>query len=325
MPSMTNVAKAAGVSLGTVSRVMNGNESVNPGLRMKVLKAARTIGFVPRIQTRRLGVVVGRRNPRMPVGYTYTMMSLINEFAYQRGMGVEFFDESNLEVACDCGITAVIGVVFTDSLLDLGGIPNLPVMTINHPMVEKGIHSIYTDHKDQGYIATKHLLERGHKGIAFLGGCRGEWGVEQRLAGFHSAMNEHRVECNPAWVHFLDDGPVYDIVQRWISIGVTAILNFSEDVVAETLHVLSNILKKRIGVDISTITLEDVPIYQYFNPPQTVIHQPLEEMARQAVDKAIWLADNNLSEEEKQRVVDICLSGELVERDSVGPPPDNGL
>lgn len=320
-PSITRVAEAAQVSLGTVSRVMNGERSVNPDLRMKVLKAARSIGFVPRTQTRRLGVVVGRRNPLIPVGYTYTMTALINEFAYQRGMAVEFFDEANLETACDCGIAAVIGVVFSDKLLDLGGIPNLPVITINHPMAEKGIHSIYTDHQDQGITATQRLLESGHGKIAFLGGLMGEWGVGQRLAGYRAAMAAYNVEGNPGWVRFSDDGPVYDIIQRWIGGGVTAILNFSEDVVAETLHVLSNVLHKRIGVDISTITLEDVPLYQYFSPPQTVIRQPLGELARLAVEKAITLAENGLPEAEKRKVVDICLRGELVERDSVGRPP----
>lgn len=320
-PSITRVAEAAAVSLGTVSRVMNGEKSVNPELRMKVLKAARAIGFVPRTQARSLGVVVGRRNPLLPVGYTYTMTSLITEFAYRRGMAAELIDESNLASACDCGVAAVIGIVFNDAMLALSGIPNLPVITINHPMAEKGIHSLYSDHQDQGIIATQRLLDSGHSKIAFLGGLKGEWGVEQRLAGYRAAMSAYGVEGNPGWVRFSDDGPVYDIVQRWIGAGVTAILNFSEDVVAETLHVLSNVLHKRIGVDISTITMEDVPIYQFFSPPQTVIRQPLGELARLAVDHAMRLADNGLPAEEKRQVVDICLRGELIERDSIAPPP----
>ena len=63
-PSITRVAQAAGVSLGTVSRVMNGAKSVNPDLRARVQCAAREIGFVHRTPTRRLGIVVGRvRDP----------------------------------------------------------------------------------------------------------------------------------------------------------------------------------------------------------------------------------------------------------------------
>lgn len=322
-PPITRVAKVAGVSLGTVSRVMNGAESVNPELRMRVLRAAREIGFVPRTPSRRLGVVVGRRNPLLPVGYTHIMTALIDEFAYARGMAVEQFDVSNLERAWDCGVAAVIGVVFNDAMLELRGLPNLPVLSINHPMAEKGIHSIYTDHHEQGMMAAQYLLDRGHTRIAFLGGLRGEWGVEQRLAGYRAAMTAYGVPCDPAWVRFSDDEPVYDIVQRWMKNGVTGLLNFSEDVVAETLHVLGNVLRKRIGVDISTITLEDVPLYQYFTPPQTVLRQPLRELARLAVEHALRLADCGASGRSSPapEIVDLCLHGELVERESVGAPP----
>ena len=266
-PSITRVAQAAGVSLGTVSRVMNGAKSVNQDLRARVLCAAREIGFVHRAPSRRLGIVVGRRNPLLPVGYTHIMTALIDEFAYARGMAVEQFDVANLERAWESGVAAVIGVVFDDAMLKLRGLPNLPVLSINHPMAEMGIHSVYTDHLEQGMMAAQHLLDCGHERIAFLGGLRGEWGVEQRLAGYRAAMSAYGQPCDPAWVRFSDDEPVYDIVQRWVKNGVTGILNFSEDVVAETLHVLSNVLRKRIGVDISTITLEDVPLYQYFTPP----------------------------------------------------------
>jgi LacI family xylobiose transport system transcriptional regulator len=317
-PSITRVARAAGVSLGTVSRVMNGAKSVNPDLRARVQCAAREIGFVHRTPTRRLGVVVGRRNPLLPVGYTHIMTALIDEFAYARGMAVEQFDVANLERAWDSGIAAVIGIVFDDAMLKLRGLPNLPVLSINHPMAELGVHSVYTDHLEQGMMAAQHLLDRGHERVAFLGGLRGEWGVEQRLAGYRAAMSAYGLACDPAWVRFSDDEPVYDIVQRWTKIGVTGILNFSEDVVAETLHVLSNVLRKRIGEDISTITLEDVPLYQYFTPPQTVVRQPLREMARLAVEHALRLSENGVSA--ASETVDICLRAELVERESVGRP-----
>lgn len=317
-PSVARVAELAGVSLGTVSRVMHGEQSVNPALRMKVLRAARTIGFVPRTQRRRLGVVVGRRNPFIPVGYTYTMTALVNEFACRHGIAVELLDESSLEMACDCGVAAVIGIVFSDAMLELRGIPNLPVVTINHPMAEQGIHSIYTDHREQGLIATRHLLAAGHERIAFLGGLRGEWGAEQRLAGYRAAMAARGLAPDAAWVRFADDGPAYDILQRWLGIGVTAILNFNEDVVAETIHILANVLGRRIGADISVISIEDVPVYQYFTPPQTVIRQPLQELAGKAVEEAMRLAGRNGAAAE---TVDICLRGELVERDSVGAPP----
>ncbi len=316
-PPITDVAKAAGLSLGTVSRVMNGAESVHPDLRNRVLHAAREIGFIPRTPNRRLGVVVGRRNPFLPVGYTHIMTALIDEFAYDHGMAVEQFDISNLDRAWNCEVAAIIGIVFDNALLDLQYLPNLPILTINHPMSEQGIHSLYTDHFEQGEAATQHLIDRGHSRIAFLGGLRGEWGVEQRLSGHRATMNACGIACDPALVKFSDEEPIYDSLQRWVREGVTAILNFSEDVVAEALHILSNVLQLQIGSDVSTITIEDVPLYQYFSPPQTVLRQPLRELARQAVEHALRLADTPDDPDNPTEVLDICLHGELIQRDSV--------
>ncbi len=61
-----------------------------------------------------------------------------------------------------------------------------------------------------------------------------------------------------------------------------------------------------------------MPLYQYFTPPQTVVRQPLREMARLAVEHALRLSENGVSA--ASETVDICLRAELVERESVGRP-----
>jgi len=316
--SITEVACRAGVSLGTVSRVMNGHGSVHADLRRRVLTAARAIGFVPRTQQRHLAVLVGRRNPRLPVGYTHVMSALIQEFAYAAGRSVELFDAAHVERAYDCRVEAAIGVVFDDGLAQLCQVPHLPVVAINHPMADRGIHSVYSDHYEQGQLATRHLVDLGHRRIAFLGNLPDEHGDRERLRGYRDVLAEAGATPADGDVRFAGDGPVYDTVRRWTRSGVTAILNLSEDVVPEVLHVLGNVLNLRIGRDISTISLEDVPLYQYFSPPQTVIRQPLRELARLAVEQAL---KNPPAGEAKRRadVLDLCLHGELVVRESTGP------
>ena len=95
---------------------------------------------------------------------------------------------------------------------------------------------------------------------------------------------------------------------------MTGILNFSEDASMEVLHILGNILKLQIGKDISVISLEDVSIYQYLNPPQTTVFQPLEELARTAVQTMLDLCDGKSMGLE---VMNVCLPTRLIERDSV--------
>ena len=315
--SVTDVAREAGVSVGTVSRVMNREESVDPELRRRVLREARKIGFVPRMHSQHLAVLTGRHNPLMPMGYTSIMTGLIERHASRQGYAIDVIEEENLDLVYDCRIEAAIGVVFHDVIEQLKEVPNLPLLTVNHPMRDRGIHSIYTDHHEQGVKATEYLVAHGHRRIAFLADLPDEWGAAERMSGYRGVLAASDVSFDPALVRYSDDGPVYDVLQRWIRNGVTAILNLSEDAVPEVLHILTNVLGLRIGRDISTITLEDLPIYQYFSPPQTVIRQPLEEMARLAVEKSIELAANRGESGEDPEVLDLCLHGELVERDSV--------
>lgn len=316
--SVTAVAKRAAVSLGTVSRVMNGAESVDGELRRRVMIAARELGFVQRATRANLAVIAGRHSPTLPVGYTAIMTSLLERVAAQQGFGVEVFEEERFEDVAQSHIVAAIGVVFTDKITDLVGVPRLPVITINHPLVKRGVHSVYTDHFEQGLLATRHLLERGHRSIAFLADLRREWGARERLRGYQAAMKEARAAVRPEWVWFTGGEPPHDTVCRWAAQKVTGLLNFSEDTAPQVLHVLQNVLGLRIGRDISTVTLEDIPFYQYFSPPQTVIRQPLEELARTAVELASELvAECRLPNGSASAVRDICLHGELVARESV--------
>lgn len=316
--SITAVARQAGVSLGTVSRVMNGAESVDGALRRRVMVAARELGFVQRSTRTNLALIVGRHSPTLPVGYTTIMTSLLERLAARQGFGIEVFEEERFEDVAQSHIAAAIGVVFTDRIVDLLEVPRLPVITINHPLVKQGVHSVYTDHFEQGFLATRHLLKNGHRAIAFLADLPDEWGARERLRGYRAAMKEAKVATLLEWVCFTGGEPPHDTVCRWVTKGVTALLNFSEDTAPQVLHVLQNILGLKIGRDISTVTLEDIPFYQYFSPPQTVIRQPLEELARAAVCLATELVIEFRAGKKSLPVVrDICLHGELVVRESV--------
>lgn len=315
--SVTAVARRAGVSLGTVSRVMNGAESVDAELRRRVLIAAREVGFVQRLSRTNLALIAGRHSPTLPVGYTAIMTSLIERFAAREGFGVEVFEEERFEEVAQSHIAAAVGVVFTDKIVDLVEVPRLPVITINHPLAGRGIHSVYTDHYEQGLVATRHLLEHGHRRIAFLADLSEEWGACERLRGYRDAMKAARVKVLPEWVHFTGGRPPHDAVCGWLAKDVTALLNFSEDTAPQVLHVLQNVLGHTIGRDVSTVTLEDIPFYEYFTPPQTVIRQPLEELARTAVQLAVELVAECRVSDKPPAVREIRLHGELVSRQSV--------
>src|SRR5204863_2078719 len=139
---------------------------------------------------------------------------------------------------------------------------------------QHGIHSVRADHYQQGLLATEHYIQRGHRAIGFLCVTAEEWGARERLRGYKDAMAAAGLEIDPSWIQPTIRERTYDILNRWINRGVTGILNFSEDIALEVLHILSNVLKLKVGQDISLISLEDLPVYQYLTPPQTTVFQP---------------------------------------------------
>src|SRR6059058_529389 len=140
--SITDVARRARVSIGTVSRVINQHPKVDPALRRRVQIASRQLGFVPRVQHHCIALITGRRNPSLPVGYVSVMISLISQYLADSRYAVELIDVENLDLLYEAHTQGAIGVVFDDRLADATKIPNLPVLTINRPITERGIHSV---------------------------------------------------------------------------------------------------------------------------------------------------------------------------------------
>lgn len=312
--SISDVAAHAEVSVGTVSRVINRHPAVSGELRRKVLLSSRTLGFVPRQVQRCVAIVTGRQSTALPVGYVSVLTSMISRVLASKRIAVELIDIENLDNAYEAHIDGMIGIVFDERLAEIQHVPNLPIIAINKPMVDRGIHSIYADHYHQAVLATQHLIDHGHRQIAFLAIQPDEWGSQQRLKGYHDVLKKNGIKANPAWVQYTINTPVYEILARWRDRQITGILSFSEDACLEVLHILSNVLGMKIGCDISTVTLEDLPIYQYLTPPQTVVRQPLEDLARLAVETLVELNDR---QDDDTSCRDICLPTELIARDSV--------
>src|SRR5690606_16800772 len=124
--SITDVAKRAGVSIGTVSRVFNHHPSVAAELRQRVLAASRQLRFVPKLPHRCIGVVTGRHSPALPIGYVSVMTSLISRYLARARYAIELIDVENLDLADQAHIEGVIGVVFDDRLAELRKVANLP-------------------------------------------------------------------------------------------------------------------------------------------------------------------------------------------------------
>ena len=289
--TVVDVARTVGVSPGTVSRVMTGKEDVAPDVRRDVLEASRQIGFVPRRQHRAIAVVADIPEPLTPMGYVTTLVALLARQFGAHGYTIELVSMDNLELAHEVHVQGAVTIVTDQDVISRLEMPHLPILTINEPRLDAGIHSICTDHYQQGKLATEHLLAHGHRRIAFLESSRVNWGSRQRRAGYEAALAGSGVEPEPSMAIYALEHPVYDTVSQVVRKGATALVNASEHANLEAIHILTNILRLSIPKDVSVVTVESLPVYKYFSPPHTVVRQPLDELAKQAADHIVALAE----------------------------------
>jgi len=311
------VARQARVSLGTVSRVINQKTDVDPELRRRVFLAGRKLGFVPRVQTRQIAVVTGRVSPFANVGYVTSLVTLLAKHLSAHKYSIHLLDVENLDQIFHSSVQGVIGIVFDQRIALLQGFPSLPVVTLNCPMREFGFHSIAWDHVQQARLATDHLIEQGHRKIAFLENSPEPWGMRNRLKGYRDSLEAAGIPFSPDRVGYTMEGEkLYDLVSRLLNQGITALLNFSEDACLDVVHLLTHIFKITIPDQLSVVTMENLPVFQYFSPPHTVVVQPFEDLARNAAEHIVRLCENPNRPEAAP--LDILLPNQLVVRDSTG-------
>ena len=311
--SVQDVAKSAGVSLGTVSRVINRCPEVASGIRRRVLVASRQVGFVPKTRHKCIAAVLGSKSPFSPIGYINVVISFLAQYLASFGYKLELIDQHNVQDAYEAHIDGVLGLVFDGSILEVEKMPNLPVMTFNCPLREYGIHSVAFDHYRQGIIGTEYVIKMGHSRIGFIENEDSNWASRERLNGYKKVLNENSIPFDAEKLGYARSQQLYDIIARFRKKGITVILNFGEDVSLEIFHLLKNVFQMHIPDDISLVTAETLPIFRYLSPPQTIIRQPFDELARIGAEKIVSLCIDASGGE----ILDIKLQSEIVIGDSV--------
>ncbi len=200
-PSVKDVAAAAGVSLGTVSNVLNRPARVSPTTRTRVERAMADLGFVRNESARQL---------RMGTSHTlaYVMLDASNPFFTDVAQGIElaaegadtslFLCNSNNSAAREESHLAhlmqqrVQGILLTpldpeSATIDAVAARGVPVVLVDRKRTDRMYCSVAVDDELGGRLAVEHLVDRGHRRIAFVGGPEKLGQVRDRLAGARQA------------------------------------------------------------------------------------------------------------------------------------------
>lgn len=310
--TINDLAEQTGVSIGTVSRVLNQRGRVAAETRRRVLAAARAANFKPRVAARRttVAVVSDRWQFATQGGYVSHLINRLADALTSKDVAVELFTERNIQQLKDRYVDGVIAMPWDTATLDLlRGLKEVPVVVMSRFDL-KEFSVVGTDHQQGGRLVADYLLDRGHRQIRIIGEAP-SWGLSQRYKGFEQAFAERGLELGDALV-CAEHQPLYGAVRRAMADQPTALFAAGEDLSLEVSHVLKSVLGLRIGEDISVVAMENETVSKFLDPPETTLGQPLSEIACQAVELVTQQIDSGCVEPRH-----VELDNQLLIRESV--------
>ncbi len=311
--SIYDIAGATGVPANVVRRVLAGGNGIAEAERRRVMGAAKRAGLKRRVRLRKptIGIVV---NDPHPSGFPGAAAVRLNELVTNVAMhdyAVELFTQRTAATVANSVIEGIV-------LMDLNTVPDsvtsaistIPTVAMNRSDIA-GASCVTANHYEQGEMAMRHLLEKGHRSVAIVSSDRDNWAARQRASGFAAEAEKSDEEAN---VHAVwADRPSVDSVLRQLidRHGPTAIFFSGESLLPEGSYVLRTALGKRIPEDISVIGMESAGVTQFDSPAITAIAPP-KDLAAESVRLLVEAMGS--ADAQPQRVV---LRSTLIRRDSV--------
>ena len=333
--TIVDVAREAGVSYTTVSRVVNGKANVKPETRERVLMAMTRLGYVADQRARSLA---GGRSQVIGLLVHDLGTSYIGEVI--RGIDAELapvqYDlllytthrrktrESAYVVALTRGLADGLLLVLPrdpGAYLQTLRQHHFPHVLIDHRGVDEVTPAVAAANRQGAYRATEYLIELGHRRIGFITGAIDQMCAQDRLEGYRSALVDHGLTYASELVY---EG---NFLQPLGYAGARALLELPDPLTAifasndvSAFGVMEAVWEQglRIPDDVSVVGFDDIPQAAHVHPPLTTVRQPLEEMGRTATRMLLeYIKD-------PQRPIErVELPTELVIRETCCPPRAN--
>lgn len=297
MTSIKDVAKAAGVSTATVSRVLANNAPIKPETRERVLKAVADLNYRPNLIARslraqksaKIGLVVSDiRNP-----FFTAIGRAVEDAAYEQGYSILMCntdenpekEELYLKLLYD---ENVAGVIFSPThqfnIASQTYNQKMPFVIIDRAIDSSDVDMVLLDNVAAAYELTEHLINNGYKKVAGLFGDASTTGQE-RSRGFHKALKDHHL--TPVAAHFIapriQQG--YETAMKVLSQTNRPDAIFtSNSLLTAGAYQAARDSKLKVPNDVAVVGFDETTWGELVDPPITVIAQPTEEIGRTATE-----------------------------------------
>jgi len=338
-PTINDVARIAGVSKKTVSRVINRSPLLNDDTRRKVEDVIGQLGYVPNPQARALalrrnflvGLVHDNPNAQTVMNVQQGMLEAIHDSEFEmlvrpvdRGSATMLEDLRHfLERQRLFGVLLMPPISENDAVAKLCSDLGCRYVRMGSAELDDPDHMVASNDREAVREATRYLIAQGHRRIGLVAGPNGFRSASERRLGFEEVMRDAGIPLPRSMIaqgnYTFESGLVaaerlLDMVPR-----PTAIFSSNDEMAAGAVHAAC---QRGLVVprDLSVIGFDDTPIAAHMWPPLTTVRWPSSSMARSAALKLIaCVADNG--EEAGVREPTMFLST-MIHRHSVAPPID---
>jgi DNA-binding LacI/PurR family transcriptional regulator len=328
--TIKDIAEAANVSHTTVSRALKGHGRISDATVQRIRRLAEEMGYTPSAvaqslvtqRTYTIGVVV----TTIADPFVVNVVSGIEEAAQAAGYSV-FLSSSHNDPERELAVVGTFQRRRVDAVIvSASRVGNLyaahlqrfqvPIVLINSQAESDTLHSVASDDVQGATLAVNHLLQQGHRRIAYIGSATRPHSSLRRRDGYQQALAAAGTVPDPRWAVAPEGPGDLEVGQRGLAAVLaaepTAIFTYND---MTAVGVLLEARRRGIAVpqQLSVVGFDDIELTRFLHPPLTTVNQPKEAMGRAAVHMALDL----LNGQEVHNQLQPC---SLVVRDSTARP-----
>ncbi|NUL38141.1 LacI family DNA-binding transcriptional regulator [Kosakonia sacchari] len=331
MATMQEVAKRAGVSKATVSRVLTGKGYVGEETKARVFQAIAESGYRPNLlarslassKTQTLGLVV--TNTLYHGVYFSELLSHAARMTEDKGRRLLLADGKHsaeeerqaiqylLDLRCDAIIIypRFLSVDELDAIIDNH---SQPIVVLNRRLRKHASHCVYSDQKASSMNVVSRLISRGHRDIAFItGSLDSPTGIE-RLSGYKDALAQHGIDvrneliAEGKWTPASGAQGVAELLSRKATF--TALVASNDDM---AIGAIKQLHESQLAVprQVSVVGFDDIAIAPFTVPALSSVKIPVTEMIKETINRLIFMLDGGDFHYQQ------TFPGELITRDSI--------
>ena len=327
--TIKDVAREAKVSVASVSRAMNGGSGVTAETSLRIRQAAERLQYIPHAAARMLITrrtrTVGALLPDLYGEFFSELIRGIDLAARAHGLHLLVSSSHDGVEEAAAAVRSMQGRV--DGLLILServdsaflraNLPrDLPVVLLNSPVRNSGHAVLNVDNRGGAFAMVRHLIQAGHRNIAFISGPAGNFDSRQRLKGYRAAMARYAPDA-PLTVldgDFIEESGYRAGLQLAAMTPRPTAVFAANDMMAVGCLAAFKEAGLRVPEDIAVAGFDDIPIARYVNPPLTTVRVRIVDLGRSALEQLAEL----LQRPEPSSASAQTLGCEIVVRDSCG-------